>query len=542
MRYFAALLRPSLVTVSVEAGANYETMRSPGARDDARPSSVVPEASLPTVADALTDTEREALGARLYPLVELARPDLADKLTGPRPPSGASLDRWSPPRRRRDAAARPKRRRRVRHPAGMFLETGKAELEKMLESPAALDAKIDEAVAALEAAPAVDARRGDRLVATVAFSSRDARDAVVELGDLAGPVDAEGRCDRWALHRGRGEALPAGADEFKARAERAARRRGADARHQVWVGNVSAVGAKRVLPFLAKELCAVTNVEAVDDRVSKVLFLKAAGATCVKHQAQHLLFSSSSRLLAFEVLAGKRLRDAAGESGPAPNELYVKWATSSADAEETAERLATLEEYARGYATAARLHASVPKGVQPEHAFLSFASAVARDAVLGLTELDVDGAILPVRPVATPRAATSPPRRPSDRFDPARLARQNALAEMQPQSPRKLPYTYVIAEPDSPCAPLPTMARSQNFVDTWFRRQRSMSDASETASIASRHSSIGSGATRRMSDGHRAAAAARAAARGLSPRTCSEDGPLRGDRAGKLWSRLGVRL
>ncbi|KAH8049174.1 hypothetical protein JL721_11775 [Aureococcus anophagefferens] len=299
-----------------------------------------------------------------------------------------------------------------------FLDShSKDELLKLLESPVALDDKVAEAVANLDngeassagsTAPTPDApqtngstekrrKPGGKVVGEIEFASLEARDAVVLLGYLNGPKGPDGRGDRWMLRRPPGEALPATADEF----------------------------------------------------------------------AQHLLFTAESRLLAFEVLGGSRLRGALradGASTPRPRDVYVRWATATPPGESES-RLATLREYLGSYTTAARLHASVPKGVQPEYGFLSFSSGVARDAVLSLGGVRIDGHHVHVRPVqhAPGTVPASVPARKlsgrADLADPARVALANARAsrerapgDRQPGSPRKLPYTYVIAEPDSPVA------------------------------------------------------------------------------------------
>ncbi|KAH8094967.1 polyadenylate-binding protein [Aureococcus anophagefferens] len=295
------------------------------------------------------------------------------------------------------------------------------ELLKLLESPVALDDKVAEAVANLDNGEASSAG------STAPTPDAPQTNGSTEKRRKPGGKGPDGRGDRWMLRRPPGEALPATADEFVKRAESKSRARGVSAQLQVWLGGIAAVGTKRILPFLAKELCALEALKAVDDRTAKATFEPAGSG--VARQAQHLLFTAESRLLAFEVLGGSRLRGALRADG-----------------------------------------ASAPRPRDPEYG--SSASRVAsRDAVLSPAASASTATASTCGPCSTPGTvpASVPARKLSGRADladPARVALANARAsrerapgDRQPGSPRKLPYTYVIAEPDSPVVPLPTMPR-----------------------------------------------------------------------------------
>ena len=161
-----------------------------------------------------------------------------------------------------------------------------------------------------------------------------------------------------------------------------------------------------MLPFLQSELCALEDLRVVDPHTCHARFVSEAGCKCARHQSQHMLFTPESKLLAFEVLTGQRYRAAARKdpdrsagAAESARDLYVRWATATPPGEESS-RLATLRDYLGAYSQAAHLHAAVPRGV-PEYGFLSFSSGVARDAVLALEELVIDGKPVLVRPIHT---------------------------------------------------------------------------------------------------------------------------------------------
>ena len=189
-----------------------------------------------------------------------------------------------------------------------------------------------------------------------------------------------------------------------------------------------------MLPFLQSELCALEDLRVVDPHTCHARFVSEAGCKCARHQSQHMLFTPESKLLAFEVLTGQRYRAAARKdpdrsagAAESARDLYVRWATATPPGEESS-RLATLRAYLGSYSQAAHLHAAVPRGV-PEYGFLSFSSGVARDAVLALEELVIDGKPVLVRPIHTkpekqrrpdwPGGAHTEPAKPRKSWPPA---------------------------------------------------------------------------------------------------------------------------
>ena len=155
-----------------------------------------------------------------------------------------------------------------------------------------------------------------------------------------------------------------------------------------------------------RDSCALEDLRVVDPHTCHARFVSEAGCKCARHQSQHMLFTPESKLLAFEVLTGQRYRAAARKdpdrsagAAESARDLYVRWATATPPGEESS-RLATLRDYLGAYSQAAHLHAAVPRGV-PEYGFLSFSSGVARDAVLALEELVIDGKPVLVRPIHT---------------------------------------------------------------------------------------------------------------------------------------------
>mmetsp|Transcript_9082 Transcript_9082/g.27189 ORF Transcript_9082/g.27189 Transcript_9082/m.27189 type:complete len:789 (-) Transcript_9082:53-2419(-) len=319
----------------------------------------------------------------------------------------------------------------------------------------------------------VDVRvEGSDLAGVIEFETAEARDAVVTLEPIAGPRDAAGRGDTWTPRQPRGEHLLSDATELAQRARLERAEAAACARLRLGVAIAGPAGLERLLPFLSHELCAVDELAAVDARTARVTLRLAAGARCVRHQAQHLFFSADGRLVAFEVLSGARLRAArlvdAGDPARAARDVYARWASPVMGADDS--HLSALREYIEGYTTAARPRARVLPGAgKPEQAFLAFASAVARDAVLALGVLDVDGHRVEIRPVAAP-PSRAPPRSVSA------TRKRTAAAHQFPAPPRQLPYSYVIAEPDSP---RPAAEPHAGFLETWHRRDRASSDLSE---------------------------------------------------------------
>ncbi|KAH8065371.1 hypothetical protein JL720_12786 [Aureococcus anophagefferens] len=221
----------------------FSTMFKPAAVDVAAPAAAETGGGDPPPAPAPTGEDKNALGARLYPLIELSQPELAGKLTG------------------------------------MFLEMSEADLVRLLESPA----------------PRREGRggrrdpRGPRHHAGQRRVAARVRDAVSHLCYLAGPRSDDGRGDRWLVRKlpKRGNGQDAGRTK-----------RGAGA----FLGGIADLDGDRVLKFFADELCAVEGVTAVDAHTAVAQFKLEAGCKCLRHQPLHLLFTADGRLFAFEVL------------------------------------------------------------------------------------------------------------------------------------------------------------------------------------------------------------------------------------------------
>ena len=122
----------------------------------------------------------------------------------------------------------------------------------------------------------------------VAFDHWQVRDAVATLAYLGGPRSPDDLGDRWLVEKrkdlgGRGAA----------RARRCA---------GLFLGGITGLAPERILAFFGSELCAVESLRAVDAHTCVATFVLEHGARCLRHQAQHLLFTADSKLCAFEVL------------------------------------------------------------------------------------------------------------------------------------------------------------------------------------------------------------------------------------------------
>ena len=173
-----------------------------------------------------------------------------------------------------------------------------------------------------------------------------------------------------------------------------------------------------------------------------------------------MLFTADSKLLAFEVLTGNKYRaarrkdpDQSAGAAESAKDLYVRWATPTAP-EDIASRLSTLRDYLSTYTKAAHLHAAVPKGV-PEYGFLSFSSGTARDAVLALEHLDIDGKPVLVRPIHTKPEKQRRPDWPALPLAPGTNGPDGRAAPRKSWPPNATASAYPANSPPTPPPPPP---------------------------------------------------------------------------------------
>ena len=183
---------------------------------------------------------------------------------------------------------------------------------------------------------------------------------------------------------------------------------------------INAIGRGSTFAYHKSRAASTVSLTAVDAHTAVAQFKLEAGCKCLRHQPLHLLFTADGRLFAFEVLDPRVVKN------QHRNDLYVRWATPT-PTDEKAARLEALADYLARYTAATRLQTCGRPGrrvkaAKPEYGFLLFGNAVARDAVLELGNVRVDGRTLHVRPRTYSGDAVAPRRHTDGYYAPKQQA------------------------------------------------------------------------------------------------------------------------
>lgn len=235
---------------------------------------------------------------------------------------------------------------------------------------------------------------GSALVCELVYDGVHVRNAVASLSYLNGPRNARGRGDRWLV-------------EKLVRVSRP--KKGASA----YLKNIACLDQDRILRFFRDELCYVEGVRSLgDDNRGAVARLRLKeGVVCLRYQPLHLVFGEDPEdrapLAAFSV-------EPTPEGGQL-NDLFVRFSEPEADPHKAQARLDALRRYLAHYTVAQRVntnHQRVGSAARagrragaglgdpspsPEYGFILFSNTVARDAVLELGAVRVDGRTLHVK-------------------------------------------------------------------------------------------------------------------------------------------------